>query len=423
MSPSNPPTIPSARISGDRLPDPAQAWGVPLGIELVILLGLFLATATLHMSDVKGLERIGLASIGLVLLFSGYLLAALVANGSIPRPGLGVSTALAALLGGWYFIRLLMDFSVSSLVFSFGVVALFLALFVLAASIHWTIPMLTTFGWIFSGLLGMLLLWFFAAGMRPSFTGYMANTNGLGALSMCGLFFLALGFKTAKGILARWYFILLAALTLVMIIVSSTRSIWLALLVAGITYGCWKALAARKWLYQLYLGGVFLLISLFVLIFPLVMAGPWYFRLQAISLGVTEKNIQSGRHDLWVRLISELAKKPWIGFGPGTAPSDLLPTRLSAHSAYFQVVLDTGVIGLALLVALLFCIWNLHWRGRHTPLVRLFGAAFIGIVIYQTFEGTLITTNLSLGLILWLVLGIGASLSLHSAPSPSPGRS
>ena len=97
---------------------------------------------------------------------------------------------------------------------------------------------------------------------------------------------------------------------------------------------------------------------------------------------------------------------------------------ISAHNQFLQTWLQTGVIGLIVLVALCASlIFNLRTRGRVLPVHRYAFACVVFVLVHSTFEVFLFRVNMAT--IAWLLLGAGAAAAAraarnHGATQPAP---
>jgi O-antigen ligase len=140
-------------------------------------------------------------------------------------------------------------------------------------------------------------------------------------------------------------------------------------------------------------------------------------------------DISSGRLDLWETGLGFWADKPLIGWGFGATDSLKGLSGTSLHNAYLTTLVETGVLGLALLAALLF--WVFFWQVRPDAGIIAAGAA---VLVNAALASSLVNLGSPLTLGAWLVLGallaagrraaqapqLGAT-SLVGVPTPSPG--
>lgn len=126
----------------------------------------------------------------------------------------------------------------------------------------------------------------------------------------------------------------------------------------------------------------------------------------------------SGRDWLWPNIVYVVqANNPWVGVGAGALPRDVMPTDLSSHSYYMQVFLQTGWIGLVLLIGLLLAIWSPLAMSNQSA--GHFGAAvFLMFVTHNSTEVLMFQNGLIAGIPAWCVIGLCMSAAAAAA-SPS----
>lgn len=109
----------------------------------------------------------------------------------------------------------------------------------------------------------------------------------------------------------------------------------------------------------------------------------------------------TGRTEIWDVAIDAWLEQPWFGYGFGTANVTVLKDRLmaelfsaavDAHSGYLETLLDSGVIGLALLVAAILQSFGICLRrayaadaGTRAPALA-FGVVLIGACVMAVAE-------------------------------------
>lgn len=138
----------------------------------------------------------------------------------------------------------------------------------------------------------------------------------------------------------------------------------------------------------------------------------WYSYLNYYSVEFFGKNIDTSRPLLWSMSIGALRDNWLIGLGTGFLPSFGHFTEVSFHNSYLQILVPNGVLALICLICIFFFIWRELASCADDALVRLILAAFIGILIYNCFEATLLSNKLSIGFLEWFVLSMGVARSL-----------
>ena len=88
-------------------------------------------------------------------------------------------------------------------------------------------------------------------------------------------------------------------------------------------------------------------------------------------------------------------------------PADFLDTGLSSHNLYLQVLLQSGYVGLFLLIALLWLIMERLMGQSMDNNVALSIAMIVAVVVQETFEVCLLQNHLMVGLMMWMIIGVG----------------
>jgi O-antigen ligase len=206
---------------------------------------------------------------------------------------------------------------------------------------------------------------------------------------------------------------------------SYSRTMWLVAATVLITYSMWRVLLARRLFFSSYLIMVFLVICLFVYFYGVIATSENFFFINSLVRRYTQGNFFSGREILWSGLIPAIFQKPIFGYGPGTVPGDIIYSilisnqrslSLSSHNLFIQIGIQVGLLGVLLFFWLIWRIWKVFWYGRGVWGVSLAGSFLVGILVHQVFEVSLTQNNLTVGLLQWLILGIGVAKSVyHSA--------
>jgi len=206
----------------------------------------------------------------------------------------------------------------------------------------------------------------FASGPLDPPLGY-ANANG--ALYALGMAAAAIGATLAGRAWVQWLFGGLTVVLLGLTVVSGSQAA--TVLAAGILV---VAVAARwlgRWL---------------ALLAPLVVVGTIALTVivglthGSSALPLVEQALTERRAVLWQEALEITAGNPIFGVGPGVF-AETSPTAIAdadarwAHSAYLQVGAETGILGVALLVALVLWVYGAVYRSRQDPRLVAIGAA------------------------------------------------
>ena len=112
--------------------------------------------------------------------------------------------------------------------------------------------------------------------------------------------------------------------------------------------------------------------------------------------------------------------KVLFGKGTGTLPSFRHYT--SFHNSYIQLLVQNGLIALIVLVIILKQIWNEISDECHEDVCLMSIAIFVGIIVYNSFECTLLQNKIFLGICEWIVLCIGLANSRHTLSNANSNR-
>ena len=259
-------------------------------------------------------------------------------------------------------------------------------------------------------------------GFSLKYSAFFANANAFGAYNFfIGFFFVALALETRGSEKKFWQ--LAASIAFFFVLLSCSRSVWMATVACGATFGLWPVISRWKTLFFSYLVVGLLVIVAIIILLPSDLVIDSLSPLNEFSLKYMGARATTGRERLWPLLLYQASRSILLGYGPGAQPTDFFYVReISSHNLYLQILLQVGAVGLTSLALLFFCIWQLFWKGRHHARVRLCASFFVALLIHQCFEVNLTQNNLAIGLLVWTVVGIGVSRSLRqTAPSVLSG--
>ncbi len=382
--------------------------GLRLGIAGA--LAAFALIVGMTLNNTQGAAKpVGFVAIACVLGIGNLgLLAYLSLRSKLPALLKPVLVA-ALLFAGIYLIGVVQGRSLRALT-TFGQVALVLGFFMAVSLCSWGRRTLQVFAWLSAGYILLQAAWWMAVGMPSGFSSYMANPNTLGPLLYLLLFFILAVRQTSRK--HRWWWGTCVFIGLVLMVGVAARSAWLAALASFITYVSWNHITRNRLIFRTWLAAAFASIAVFTYFYALLPYHPKATYWNLLVRKYTGGGLLSGREDFWWPLIEVIQEHLFLGYGAGALPSDFWTTNLSAHSLYLQTALQVGIVGLVLFLCLMWAIWSIYWQGRRHPLVRLSAAFMIGILVHATFAVTLTQTSLTIGLLEWLVMGIGVSASI-----------
>lgn len=362
-----------------------------LGFVSVFILLPFLSLTALGSSSI--LAVIAIVLIGGFLIYRGASLGAVKVS--------SVAIAFAALFA-WMVILLPLDPSLSALlrivqfvscaiVFAFAVFARKSAFAVRVLQVSVAAMLTLVFAaWIFEGM---------------PFSNYMCfwdNANVFSFVVFCWAAVLLVNFNRAS--------IPFLAISVLLIFVSSARTTALAfaVLVLMWLYLRGKVLDVRmKRRIRILFVVVCVLVALFMIFYIATYNTSLGVYLDELSRQYLHKGFYSGRQRLWGGIFQAINESPFFGQGLSALPADFLDTGLSSHNLYLQVLLQSGYVGLFLLIVLL---WLIMERLMSQPMdnnVALSIAMIVAVVIQETFEVCLLQNHLMVGLMMWMIIGVG----------------
>lgn len=377
----------SATVPPDKERDCVEA----LGFVSVFILLPFLSLTALGSSSI--LAVIAIVLIGGFLIYRGASLGAMKVS--------SVAIAFAALFA-WMVILLPLDPSLSALlrIVQFASCAIVFAFAVFARKSAFAVRVLQV------SVAAMLTLVFAAwilEGMP--FSNYMCfwdNANVFSFVIFCWAAVLLVNFNKAS--------ILFLAISALLVFVSSARTTVLAFAVLVLLwlYLRGKVLGVRM---KRRIRVLFIAVCVFIALFMIFYIATYNTSLGAyldeLSHQYLHKGFYSGRQRLWGGIFQTINESPFFGQGLSALPADFLDTGLSSHNLYLQVLLQSGYAGLFLLIALLWLIMERLMGQSMDNNVALSIAMIVAVVVQETFEVCLLQNHLMVGLMMWMIIGVG----------------
>lgn len=141
-----------------------------------------------------------------------------------------------------------------------------------------------------------------------------------------------------------------------------------------------------------------------------------YVQLQYMDIGnhinlffrkYTGGNFFSGRHIIWGAVFKYLNQSALFGYGIDNGVLALEGITKSAHNTYLHLLLQGGWIGILFFFMFLRSIWKRYYKNLDDHIVRLSASYMIGILIFISFEVTLVGNAVGLALFMWFILAVG----------------
>ncbi|CAM3924009.1 O-antigen ligase family protein [Mesobacillus zeae] len=285
--------------------------------------------------------------------------------------------------------------------------------FILAVmKIKWTPSHLIIFG----HLANIIILYFFFQWIGNGYIAYMykgvfGNPNVFANFLFAILYFQVINIQK-KTLGLKLYFMVGIIINLLLIFMSTSRTVWLSLAVIVGSFLVMKF--SRKLFSKLFyfvLGGNFLFLITYVYLARTQYADT----INDLTMKLTSKPFFSGREEFWGDVIDFGLTSPLIGHKVGIQLNEYMPgiKNVHVHNQYLQVFVESGFLGLFAFLLLLYFIWKAYQVNLDSHYVQWSACFLLGLLIYQNFEISMFSNMLSIGLIQWLGISIGVSMAIH----------
>ncbi len=256
-------------------------------------------------------------------------------------------------------------------------------------------------------MLGNFAAWLICGIPMQNFSFFIENTATYASLIYCWLIFLSL--RENKSVSDK----VVILIGILLAFVSSTRATLIALLVFYAVIVYVKSVRGKKEVGRKKINCLLFCEITFCVLFIIVYSKMNYtelgIKLNEFSRAYFGKNFFSGRQIIWHNLIEAIKKHPIIGYGLDALPSDIYATHLSAHNTFLQVALQTGVVGLVLLLNILVKIFKKLARKVDSWSSVIGVACIASIIVHECFEACLVQNMLVAGVQMWFVLGVASN--------------
>ncbi|MDY0404720.1 O-antigen ligase family protein [Virgibacillus sp. 179-BFC.A HS] len=193
-------------------------------------------------------------------------------------------------------------------------------------------------------------------------------------------------------------------MNIVLLFATGTRAAMAGLFIAVISWAIVKQFQRIfPYLFYIIMIGNFVFVAIYIGL-KNSLVGDW---LNSASMLLFDKNLFSGRGEIWDIVIHTILQKPWLGYGTGVSASDVSASQLTAHNMYLQITLELGLVGLIVLFILLLSIWRGLMRKMDSFAAKWSACFMLGILVYESFELTLFENNFSVAFFQWLVMAFG----------------
>lgn len=189
------------------------------------------------------------------------------------------------------------------------------------------------------------------------------------------------------------------------------------------------AILATLPLYRLFRTSFSFAAPVFLALFGVTTAGGAlaYVTLPTLLQFVHRDATLTGRLELWNAVLLAISKRPWLGYGfsafwqglTGESANVLLTVRWLpgyAHNGFLDLVLDTGLVGLAVFVAGYLAFWRraIALVARSSSRFALWTCAYLTFVFfYNLTEGPALSQN-NISWVLYVCTAVNIALSLRA---------
>ncbi len=164
--------------------------------------------------------------------------------------------------------------------------------------------------------------------------------------------------------------------------------------IAYITHNNDRVLIALKWI-------TYIIIILIVIIYPQLNNFSWYGNIEAFVYEYTNKVLLSGRNEIWSEALDIIKQSPIWGYGLDYSNYFSWPV----HNSYLNILLQTGVIGLISVIALINTFLNLRIKNGKN-ISYLIAIITMSNLIICSFEVMLLQGQIILQIIVWILIGL-----------------
>lgn len=259
-----------------------------------------------------------------------------------------------------------------------------------------------------------LLYWFVSGRVTNYYAAFYGHSNGFAVVVLATMAVTALDSTFGKR-LSHWIVIAVCA---VLLLFANSRSATLAAIAAVIVASALvmvkRAGGTVKRVAEVMLFLTVALSLAFSVIYPMLYGTDLGCQLELLSRQYLNKNFFSGREIIWQMILGALNGHDLFGLGLQMTPSMIYETGYSSHNLYLQTMLQSGIIGLALFLGLLWAM--LRKMANNTEIGIIGSCVLIAMLLHDCFEVSLTQNNLDYSLLLWGFWGIVLSLERRHNP-------
>ena len=247
----------------------------------------------------------------------------------------------------------------------------------------------------------VIIIYIFFNGIKLLGQSTFFNTQ----LGMCALPALAYMILTIKNNRIRYFSFLLFG---IIIYLSDARSALGGMIIFLLTYVFWNKIKNNKKNARIFFV-VFIIICLLIPIIYVQLSDPSNsvgLYLNRLTIKYTGGRLFSGRDVFWPYILENIKTAPIFGSGIGISVSNIYDTTVSTHNLFLFIMMQTGGVGLALFIYMLYSIWD-EYIDSDEEETKIFAGFMLAILLQQTFSLGLLSGKMALAIPSWTVIALG----------------
>lgn len=273
--------------------------------------------------------------------------------------------------------------------------------FFVAATTKWRVKTIDLVARVVSVVILLMFIYWIVSGSNMSdFSLYYANPD-----TYCSLMFVFLAFLFFS---TQRKSVISIAICFLLIVFTGARASLLAAVIFILMLYLFQSKKIVKRANLLLLIEAVALFA-FVIVYPMLMTLDIGSTLDEYSHQYFGKNFFSGRQILWVELIEKIVQSPIIGYGLSADP-EIVGFTKSSHNLYIQTALQSGIVGLSLLVVVLVSIYRRLVKIEENPYSILSACFIIAVLVHESLEICLTQNAIAFGFMIWFMMGLGCNL-------------
>lgn len=289
--------------------------------------------------------------------------------------------------------------------------AVFLSTLCVIYKYEWNKASLHSFKlWILLWLTICFVYWFLSGRVFNYYAAFYLHSNGFAVVIISAIALTLMSVERKPRVLD----IVIILLGVFLLIVSNSRSAIVAIAATFVIAILFYIVISTgrdftrlsKILFIATIGGVIA----FSFIYPSLLGTQLGMDLELLSRKMFNKNFFSGRQYVWQMIFQAIQGHELFGLGLSKAPSSFFDTDLSSHNLYIQTILQSGIIGLAFILLIVYLLFSR--LSKQKSWASCVATAFmIGVLIHEALEVSLTQNNIAVGLMYWVVFGIALSIT------------